>query len=258
MHVKTVNTHDLLISAIAEKQLLRTYAYYLKFKYQFSSSRLNGANRCQLSRLTGVSEKTVRIQVNKMILLGWAKHEGQDLVFVSLKTIYKKFRLPYKRLQYVCKIGIKVFESVGDIITKLASRLVEANLYRQRYILEVKQMRYSSSSKGLNSKDKEILSKYANEPFGMSEAHDTTMSCKRFGSLIGRSRSVGYLLKKKMQEMGLIEVLPNISLVRDVRFIYPLFLKMKNKYPEQNLFYSKGKVFTRGADRISMNAFAAY
>lgn len=253
MNATTINTHDLLISKLVEKRQLRLYAYFLKFKYQFGSSRLNKGNRANLARITGLSNKNVRSKIKEMILLGWAKWDGEDLVFITLTKLYRKLRLPFKRLQYASRIVIGHADTIRQLITKLASKLVEANLVRQEHVLKVKRgKRYSSiTRKGLSDKDNALLSKYASKSFAVSEAFDTTMSCRRFGALLGLSQASGRILKAQMVELGLITVEPTVDLLRDVRFNYNLYLKIKERCGSSNVYYSGGKVWRRGADRIT-------
>jgi len=251
---ETVNTNELLISALVESNQIRLYAYFLKFKYCFSSSRLHDGNALKLSRLTKVSYKTVRVQLRKMVAAGWVRKDGDDYIFISKNELYKILRLPLNRISFKCRVQISVTESIRDIKSKLASKVLEANLHRQEFLYGLRRsFSYSSNSEG------ELRDKYTKKSshrfLPMSAAGKTVLSCMGFGKMFGVSRSAGHKIKQDMIRLGLISATPNISLYRDVKGDYSRYLSVKAKYPKINVYYSHGKIYQRYPDGIALLAY---
>lgn len=184
-----------------------------------------------------------------MLRLGWIRVEDSgDWVFVSRKEFFRLLNISKEKLFLKCKIQISFRERISAVITKLASKLLEANLTRQEFIIESGH-RYPNKSLGeLDDKGKKII-QYRHVLF-VGEASKVRLSVFGFGRLIGKGKSAGHALKKKMIDMGLIKAEPDYYLARDVKHDYNLFLKMKRRDPM--LFYRLGKVYRRRADKISM------
>ena len=251
MTTETINTNELIISALAESNQLRLYAYFLKFKYCFGSSRLHDGNALKLTRLTKVSYKTVRVQLKRMVDAGWIREDGGDYIFISKQELYHILRLPLTRISFKCRILISVTESIRDIISKLASKILEANLHRQDFLYRLRRsFSYSSNSKGV------FVGKYTNNSpqkfLPMSAAVKIVLSSTGFGNIVGASKSTGNRLKLNMVRLGLIAVTPNISLYKDVQGDYSRYLSTRDKYPQLNLYYSYGKIYQRQADLVSV------
>jgi len=255
--MKTVNTHALLIGELLERDLLRDYAYFLKFKYTFSSSQLNKGNRAKLSRLTGVSDKTVRVYIAKFIRLGWIRKDGGNYVFIRLARLYRNYQLPYSRMQQRCKITIDNLEPIGVIITKLASKLIEANLLRQEYVLSLKHVSLSSSEKrGLSPKDRNLLDIYTRNVQMKSGNKETVLSCKTFGSILGKSKSSGHAYKQHMVDLGLIEAERRYKVVGS--FWSERVKKKREKLlrARYRIIFTSGTLFkTIDVDHVRMAAF---
>ncbi len=254
---KKIKTHSLLLSTIVEMNELRTYSYFLRFKSLFNSSALNKGNRAKLSRLTGLSDKTCRVYVGKMKRLGWIKQNGSDYVFISYKEMFIKYKLNKKQFNYHKIINVSSDDSTDLLITKLASILLEANIDRQISTIavraEIHKPTHSQSSVG------RLATKYKNKGWNYKYStnvsarfNDVVLSCKGFGGLIGRGRTAGKLLKKKLVEMECITVETNQVLLRDFKGRYDLYLLMKarSKTPERMFWYS-GKAWNREPDFIA-------
>ena len=260
MH-KTVNTHHLLIQTLQERGLLKDYAYFLKFKYLFSSSQLNKGNRAKLSRLTGVSDKTVRVKIAKFIRMGWIRKDaGGNFVFIKLSKLYRNYYLPHSKSQRTCKIVLGQTDKVREIKIKLASKLLEANLLRQEYVLKLKHEAVSSPEKSglLWSKDRNLLHNYRNNLKNVKglkkrENAKTVLSCKSFGRMLGLSTSSGHAIKSEMVRLNLITCEPQSKVFRK-NFTLELWNARKSELRKhrRNLYYAVGCVWEITADYIQM------
>jgi len=263
-----VKTHELLISELQDKDLLRDYAYFIKFKYTFSSSQLNNGNRANLSRLTGLSDKTVRVYIAKFLRRGWIRKDGDHFVFIKLSRLYRNYQLPYTQSQRTCMIALGRKDSIRDIKTKLASKLIEANITRQEYVLRLKKLALSSSERrGLcKPKDNILLSIYtkghinfdpmseepAKEYLKKRESKETVLSCKAFGRILNLSTSAAHKAKKDMIRLGLIEAEGRTKVFRASVNTIEKWNAVKSKLRsfKRNIYFSNGAVHEVTADHI--------
>lgn len=250
-----IKTHELLLRKLVRKDLLRTYAYYLKFKYQYTSSRLNNGNRAHLSRETGLSEKNIRTQISKLLDLGWAKRDGNDIIFIRLQDIYKQQNLPLHRFANTCTFTTTRQVTIKQLIALLGSKLLEANLERQRFMMQLRSHRDHSGEKGraIHSKDKNVrkLSYVPNNLNG--SLGKTVMSCNGFGRLLGRGTTSGANVKQLMLQMGLIEAETHLRLIRP-NVDRKVFDNMQKFNYSGYRFYNscERNIYQRGTDYISM------
>lgn len=270
---QTISTNHYLTSYLAENDLLRTYAYFLKFKYLFSSSRLNNGNRAELSRLSGFSDKTVRMKVGEMRRLGWIKEDRGDFIFKSAYDICKLHNLAVSKRYWKTKMILADRDAIIDVIAKLASTLVEASLIRQQYIIGLNQgSRYSTNStKDISAKDKEIIEKskrFHDEIFSLgltdtrkfilSELNSPMFTCGMFAKIIKGCLGTGFNLKRRMIKLGLITAEKTIYLTRRLQTQIKAreYLTRKRMSGWVNMFCVGTNVFERGCDKIKTNGLS--
>ena len=229
---KTIQTNYNLIEFLSKKKLIRTYSYFLKFKYLHVSSCVIKGNRLYLSRALNISEKNVRIQINKMLKLGWIKMSGKNFVFISKNEMYKMYDLKRNLMTFKCRIEIDLNESISNIITKLHSKTIELCLKKQQFLLDIKDKAlYSNKTsngeiqwkgdKVFFLKRRRIIAKkrrslthvryearYRNE-------RETSLSSLGFAKFLNTSVASANRLKKSMSNLSLIEVKQRYDVVRE-------------------------------------------
>lgn len=205
--VKISRTNILLIEKINSLDLISEYAYFLQFKYTFSSSSVNKGNIKRFAEMNQLSYKTVRTKIKTLISLDWAyKRKDGSIVFKRNKDIYKQFGLPFNRWKHT--MNIKIDNDVKLLKIKLASRLIEANLCRQMHVISGNSGYSSINERDDNGKDNKKSNNKTNyrKKFKQMSVvqEETSLSLSGFGRVINRSKSAGARLKKKMKELGLI------------------------------------------------------
>lgn len=250
-----IRTHELLVSALAEQGLLRAYAHFIKLKYTFTAGRVNKGNRAQLSRSSGVPERTVRMYMKQFEKLGWVRKDRKDLVFCNLKTLYRKSGLQHNRLTHSTMIQASSHDDARVLEARLAAILVAANLTRQGYLMK-KKRDFQSHSGALEAKGTKKTTGQRKCPSGNAR---TKLSVQKFGSLVGKKKTAGALLKKKLLFLNLIQCEKNIRQSRAYG-ILPSGRKMYMKVCMTRQWFSKDRniVFTREVDFISMRTPHAY
>lgn len=258
MNKITVNSNHALLEYLAKNELLRTYAYFIKFKYLFSSSRLNKGNRAKISRMTGLSDKTVRTYIKEMLKLEWCIEDNGDIVFRKRQDLYSMYDLPKHKATFKCRVFIDSEDSIPVIMKKLAPRVIEANLIRQEvFIRKRRGHSYNSivNERGKDNNNYRIRNgNYSLTTSGVSSK--PLISCWGIGRLFGRSRTFGHSLKVELAQMGLIEVEKQpLRLMKRCRGNYKAYLRFKesrNNMP--GLFYSGLDCFLRVPDIITITA----
>lgn len=247
-----IHSNEHIISALAKKRLLRTYAHYIRFKYLYSDSRLHRGNKAKLARISGVSESTVRIQLGRMKKLGWIREENGDYIFITKNQLYVKLGLTRALMTFKCCLILDVSDSTSDIVNKLASKLIEANLKRQKFLKGVKK-RYLSNRLNEHCDDKgNTFTSVINEPVPTSEAFRPTLSCKRMGELFGLSKSMAWQIKNSLVSMGIISVEPNYIMAFAAKHDRDILRSFQKSNPRKGFFMWNGDVKYRTADTIQI------
>lgn len=270
----SVHSNYHIINHLSERNLIRTYAYFLKFKYVFSSSRLHRGNKAKLSRITGVSEKNVRIQIGKMRELGWIKEVNGDYIFISKNEMYGLYDLDLKKRTFKCKILTSSDDSIKNIITKLSSKLIEWNIKKQQNCINLKEkyVRYLINSRVSESDDVNSRPHVKRSPVSrkekarlrslrkshrmgfVSEQKTTSLSSYGFSRVLNVSLSAANRLKSQMISLNLISVQSRYK-SRDISYgaIQRMSILRSQGLAPVNKFCKNMKMFTRISDAISIN-----
>ena len=252
-----VRSSEHILSCCAEKRLLRTYAHFLKFKSVYTDSRLHRGNKAKLARETGVSESTVRIQLGKMRRMGWIRVENSDYIFITKNQLYINLGLPRAKMTFKCCLFIDANDSIGDIIKKLASKLIETNLKRQDFLKGVKKRYLSNRLVRLDRKYKKYFrSRTAMDTSGAGNtviSCKTTLSCGKMGELLGVSKSRACQIKRSLINAGMLSAEPNFVVLRpNICFsrIDELLGKIQLALPRLGVFKRGNDILYRSADII--------
>ncbi len=203
-----------------------------------------------------------------MRALGWIREEktNNDYIFISKGEIFKLYKLNPRLSSFKCKIVLDSNDPIRVIITKLASKLIEANLQKQEYTINLRQQTYSFNSRvDPKPKDRYFFSKrqrrnlqrseLVQKPKPTSEKELLSLSCIGFGKQINKSTSTGCRLKKAMADLGILKVTKHIEVYIDMlgdrpkqlRFLGAL--KMR-PYLFKNIWFFKGIAYRRKMDSL--------
>ena len=229
-HIKIATTHRLLVKKICDKDrqdrgYLRTYAYFLQFKYLFTSSKLHKANHSVITELTGYSDKTVRVQLGKMRKYGWTYRDAQGhLIFKTFKQMYCLYKLQWDAFSHSSRIAMRGTDGIKEVIARLMLCIVENNIKQQEYMHQLREELkdddllkgrrwYPARNWGTDATKTKLASKIYLRDLGSSERaklydqekFTNKLSCFSFGKLFGgRKRTAGFRIKHLMTDLDLI------------------------------------------------------
>jgi len=177
-----------------------------------------------LAELTGISHTSLRKYIPSMIKLGWCSVINGHLCFKGINK--------FKQV----KILIPICETKSLQVLEFRNAIIKNNIDKQ-----IKQVKFKSElvkrAKGVNTKltPKEIMYLRKN-PNVEKTINEPTLSNRRFGSLINRSKYTGQRLKQRLRQNELIKTKSRFKLIKNNCTVH-----------EYNyLYYGKGYILEQG------------
>lgn len=235
---KTCNVSIVLLKHLTEHQLLKQYAYFIRFKYHFSNSLYYKFNANKLARLNGITHKVSKKVIMNFLSRGWCRLEHGHLKFVSLKELCEIEKV-------VSKTKIKITVNINDhkqIKLMFQRLLLEDNLRKQEFMCKIKRDLLNpirlklQASAGISEKTGET----ADQPM---------ISVYRLAQLLNCSPTSAQKVKQAFQILKWFEFKRNIQCVASnvTKFA---FAKAFRPYFDRSIFYFKGVVYKSGPCQV--------
>lgn len=231
-----------VIQDAVDGNFLREIAVYVKLKSLFSNSCIYRATYANISKLSGVSVSVLKECIPFFKEKGWARMHDSNMI------LNKVFKLDGREKEWKQILQFKVLKSDSyKIILKRLKVLIIQGAY-QRFE-HVKKMWCDNT----NAKTDSDLKKARKAVFRygpikpISENTRFSMSNKKIGKLLGKSKSTGSRLMKWASQSGMATVEKNFVIsnpIFEVSVFDLIASRVDNNY-KKGYFNFNGKLFKR-------------
>lgn len=190
----------------------------------------------KLSNLTGIGISGLHVRIRSMIDKGWCHiSKAGHLVFKGLDKLGNQMVL------------IPVRGNKRDQILEFRNAIIRQNISQQ--IKQISKKRETvKKAKGNRPLSKREILLLRRNPKLESEIQETTLSNKRIGSLVDRSKTTGYRLQKQLRESLMIKTKARFELIKEnvsmLEYNY-LYIGTRHIYN-----YATKKLFKRHSNAI--------
>lgn len=237
MENKRVNISKSLVEKAAKEDWLTTLYYYILIRKLYKKPHIYNYSFRKISRLTGVSTSVIAHHVKIILEKGLAHVHNGNLCFISqskVNTIFGKQKTI---------INLQFHKNKTKMLDELRSVIVIQNLNNQlTRISKASEIVKKCKTSFLKLSKKEI--KFLNKNGGEKQLEKginrrVTLSNKKIGSLLNRSKYSGRLYQKRLNQMGIIKSKESIKIVSDV--FHPEMMR----YALKGYFKTKNNEFAR-------------
>jgi hypothetical protein len=232
----TCNISFALLKHLTDSAQLKQYAYFIRFKYQFSNSLYYKFNANKLARLNGITHKVSKKVIMNFLSRGWCRLEHGHLKFATLQQLCKIEKVE-------SKTTIKISVDINDhkqIKLMLQRVLLEDNLRKQEFICTIKRDLINPTNLKAHKSARKKAQRLDIQPG--ETANQPMISVYRLSQLFNCSKASAQRIKQQFQKLRWFEFLRQIHRIASgiTKLAYK---KSFQPYFDKSVFYFKGAVY---------------
>lgn len=200
---RELDINIILTADLAEKGLLKEFAFFLYFKSKYRNSCIFDYSQKSVSEKFDLSRPIVKKYVDKLLKLGWCEMHHGNLIFKKLKNIDTFYHKRIYRLRVSQRGGVKgVLRTLRLLVLK----------NKQISFDSLKQLKLdlsTPSNLGVLKRAKKLVKKIGVVPEKLPSQEDRLrISMRKFAKMFGCSQGMAYNIIRDFKENGDIVCIP--------------------------------------------------